>query len=107
MKPPDYSNTILLPCPAATTFDAITCRIPDWWSLDFDGASAREGDEFTVRFGETFKTMRIESVAENTAVTWLCVDQRIVMPEGLKPLKNPAEWVGNLIRWTIARAGND
>ncbi len=86
-------------------FRALTERIPEWWTCDFQGSSSRLDDEFTVRFGPTFKTMRIAKVDIPLSVAWLCVAQRIVMPDGLAPLRDDAEWVGQTIRWTIRPDG--
>jgi hypothetical protein len=102
-----YSRSILLRSSAEAVFNAITQRIPDWWSREFTGSASKADDEFTVRFGPTFKTMKISKASEPTDVTWLCIAQQIVMPDGLTPLKNPSEWVGNTISWHIAREADE
>lgn len=102
-----YSRSMLLPSSAAAVFDAITRRIPDWWSRGFIGSASKADDEFTVRFGPTFKTIRILKASEPTDVTWLCIAQQIVMPDGMTPLKNPSEWVGHTISWHMAQEADD
>lgn len=89
----------------AQVYRALTQRIPEWWSSDFEGLAAQLGDEFTVRFGDTFKTLRISTATPFEQVDWLCVGQRIVLPEGMTPLRNESEWVGQTIRWTLRPEG--
>ncbi|NJK92705.1 MAG: SRPBCC domain-containing protein [Blastochloris sp.] len=86
-------------------YHALTHRIPEWWSSDFEGQSASIGDVFTVRFGSTFKRLRIVELENLRHVAWICEAQRIVMPEGMAPLGNEAEWVGQTIRWTLVPEG--
>jgi hypothetical protein len=101
MKNSNYQKSIILTATADEVFEAIIQRIPEWWSKDFLGSAIRKGDEFTVRFGPTFKTMRITKVVRDQRIEWLCVDQHIVVPAGIEPLKNKTEWVGTSIIWEI------
>lgn len=43
-------------------YAALTHRIAEWWSLDFQGRSSNVGDVFTVHFGPTYKRMRLVEV---------------------------------------------
>lgn len=101
MKNENYQKSIILTAAPHEVFEAITQRIPGWWSKDFLGLAQSKGDEFTVRFGSTFKTMRITDVVRDQKIEWLCVDQHIEVPPGIEPLKNNAEWVGTNIIWEI------
>ncbi len=98
----NYQNSITVTSAPHEIFEAITQRIPEWWSRDFHGEAKNKEDEFTVRFGPTFKTIRITNVVADKLVEWLCIDQHIEMPPGMKPIKNPSEWVGNKIIWEIS-----
>ncbi len=97
----DYQNSMYVPATIADVYVAITQRIPEWWSQNFEGAALKKGDEFTVRFGATFKTMRITESTPNQRVEWTCIDQHIEAPPGLTPIKNTTEWVGTRIVWTL------
>lgn len=88
-------------------YKAITEQIHAWWTSDFEGASAKLGDEFTVRFGPTFKTMRIEDASPGKLVVWRCIDQHLQMPDGIEQLKNKKEWVGNRLLWRIEEKENE
>ena len=102
---PGQRRTLSSPCSPEQIYHALTARISDWWTSDFEGGASHPGDTFTVRFGSTFKTMRIVEAIPHRTVVWLCTDQRIEMPEGMAPLANPAEWVGQNIHWNIRAAG--
>jgi hypothetical protein len=101
----NYSKTQLLSVEADKAYQALTHRIPEWWSSDFEGSAADVGDGFTVRFGSTYKRMRITAAEPQLHVAWICEEQRIVMPQGMTPLANPAEWVGQTIRWRLQAEG--
>jgi uncharacterized protein YndB with AHSA1/START domain len=101
MKNSNYQKSIIVAAPPGEVFEAVTQRIPEWWSKDFAGLSKSTGDEFTVRFGPTFKTMRVTEVVMDSKIEWLCIDQHIEVPPGMEPLKNKAEWVGNSIIWEV------
>lgn len=103
----NYKNTISLNVSLQEVFNAVTQRIPEWWSSDFSGSTKNTGDEFTVRFGNTFKVMRIQNVVPDTRVEWVCINQHIEMPEGMEQLKNPTEWVGNSIIWELVATGSE
>lgn len=107
MNTKDYQRSMHISSTPDKVFEGITQRIPEWWSKDYKGAAKDKGDEFTVRFGSTFKTMRITDVIENKKVEWLCIDQLIEMPDGMQPLKNKQEWVGNKIIWEVEQNDKD
>ncbi len=96
-----YQNQITVNVSAREVYTAITRRIPEWWSADFEGQAGQKGDEFTVRFGPVFKTMVITEVDPFLRVVWTCIDQHIEAPPGIKPISNTKEWVGTKIFWMI------
>ena len=105
MKTFDYQKSITIKTTTEKVFSVLTSQIQEWWTKDFEGSSKNEGDEFSVHFGETFKTMQILEIIPNEKVTWLCIDQHLEMPLGIPALKNKKEWVGNKIRWRIDEIG--
>lgn len=81
-------------------YDALTVGISNWWTEMFEGTSDVENSVFTIRFGEqVFKTIKVETLANNEKVLWLVTDALIDFPE----LKNKSEWIGTKIEWKIIR----
>lgn len=97
----NFQTSIVVKKPISKVFDTISNGIELWWSTDFEGRADSIGAVFSVRFGNTFKTMRIDSIQRNQQITWQCIDQFLEMPEGMKQLKNPKEWVGNKLIWNF------
>lgn len=97
----DYTKTVSINNSSDKVFSALTKHISKWWSENFEGKAEAVNDEFTVRFGDTFKTIRIINVEKDKQVGWLCIDQHLEMPPGFPPLTNKKEWVGNKIVWEI------
>lgn len=94
----DYQKSFTLNNPANEVYAAITEHIPDWWSNDLSGASAKAGDRFNIAFGETRKTFEITEAIPDEQVTWKCIKAYIDMPS----LTNKAEWEGTRMIWTIS-----
>lgn len=79
-------------------FEALTKKIPFWWTEMFEGVSDLEGELFTVRFGPSvFKTMRVEELIRNKKVVWFVTDTLIDIPE----LSNKTEWLNTKIVWEL------
>lgn len=93
----DYNNSFTVNKTASEVFEALTQKIDKWWSTDFEGSAANVGDEFTVRFGKTFKTFTIEQLHANEKIVWRCTAQLIDHPD----INNQSEWVGTSIIWTL------
>ena len=99
----NYKSTITLKANTARVFTALTQEIPNWWTEMFDGTANKEGEEFTVRFGDNvYKTMQIAALVPNSKVVWYVKSSLIDIPE----LKNKTEWVGTTIIWEIEQNGD-
>lgn len=99
MTTTDYSINATVKNSPGEAFNAITDRIPDWWSREFEGAGNKEGESFTVRFGthdQSYKTMKIVKLDADKQVIWECTDAFINLPE----LQNKKEWIGTKMVWT-------
>ncbi|WPR70348.1 SRPBCC domain-containing protein [Flavobacterium sp. NG2] len=94
---PNFKNNFTVNASADVVFDALINRIPDWWTEDFSGSSNKINDEFTVRFGSTFKTMKILELIPNQKIVWLCTDTLIAIPE----LPHNTEWKDTKIIWEL------
>lgn len=94
----NYSQTILLNATADQVFSALTNHIPLWWTEMFEGSANKQGDRFTIRFGDNiFKTMKVQELSADAKVVWLVEDSLIDVP-GLTKQK---EWIGTTIIWEI------
>lgn len=99
----NYTTTIELKASAENICEALSHQIPLWWSELFTGASAQEGDVFTVRFGDLIhKTIRIKEAISNSRLIWSVEDSLIAIPE----LKNQTEWIGTRIVWEMEQKEN-
>lgn len=94
----NYSNIIKLNVPADSIFDALTNKIPFWWTEMFEGSANKQHDIFTVRFGESvYKTMQVKELSDNSKIVWSVINSLIAIPG----LKNQTEWIGTTIEWKI------
>ncbi|QAA80924.1 hypothetical protein EI546_03905 [Aequorivita sp. H23M31] len=84
----NYHSIFFVNSSINTVYKAITESIPEWWTKDFSGTANILKAEFTVRFGTTFKTMKVIELIPNEKVVWVCIDTLIDIPE----LKNKKEW---------------
>lgn len=87
---------------AREVFESFKLRIADWWTLIVEGASQKTNGKFTVRFGNTYKTMLVEEAIPGKQVVWKCIDALIDISEQ----KNKREWIGTKIVWDIQSESN-
>jgi len=99
MQTQDYHSSITAHTDAEKAFDSIS-RVSEWWAKNFEGKSQKPGDEFTVRFGETFVTFKVVDVVAGKTVTWQVVDCY------LHWLTDKKEWNGTKIKWEISTSDN-
>lgn len=96
----DYTTTLETTRTANEASTAI-CNVPGWWTENFEGASKKVGDEFTVTFGETWIKLRVEELVQNYKIVWLVTDCFKHF------LKNKKEWVGTRIIFDISNEKNE
>lgn len=97
-----YSTAIVLNTTPIKVFSALTNEIMFWWTTLFEGKAKRNGDEFTVRFGDNiFKTMEVLELSEGAKVVWLVKDSLIA----IQGIRNQKEWIGTTIIWEIVPDG--
>lgn len=95
MKKQDYHTNFTVDTNATEAFNAIN-NICGWWSTDFEGSANKPGDVFTVRFGDTFITMRIMEMVPFKKVVWNVIDS---WKHWMK--SNHTEWIGTTIEFDI------
>lgn len=94
----NYKYDILLTAPVSTVYGALTTQrgIRGWWTASSDAGTA-VGEQITIRFGTTFKVMRIEKLRPDAEVRWHVIDAQLDVP-GLTRTK---EWVGTTITFQL------
>lgn len=93
-----YEKSIEVRSEAKTIFRALTKELSQWWG-QMDKNVEREGDIFTVSWGEPwyqFKVLKYEPYKE---IIWECLDANQIIGD-LKGVQK--EWVGTLLEWKIA-----
>ncbi|HLO37745.1 MAG TPA: hypothetical protein VK173_04610 [Lacibacter sp.] len=92
----DYNTNITVDKTVEETFNAIN-NICGWWSTDFEGSSGQQDDVFTVRFGDTFITMKVIELIPYSKIVWKVVDS---WKHWMK--SNNTEWIGTSLIFEIA-----
>lgn len=94
-----YKNNMLLSAPVSKVYEALTTQrgIAEWWTTSCE-VGTTVGELITIRFGETFKVMRIESLRPQSEVRWTVIDAQLVVP-GLTRMN---EWIGTTIVFQLS-----
>lgn len=95
----DYHNKIQAMISPKEAFEGI-CKVSAWWARDFKGSSQTEGDEFRVRFGDTFVDFKITKCIPFKKIVWMVQDCQIPW------LKDKKEWKDTKIVWEISSKDN-
>jgi hypothetical protein len=61
-------------------------RVSEWWTKGFAGATQKRGDEFSVRFGDTFVDFEVAEVVPERKVVWRVTDCHLHF------IKDKTEW---------------
>ena len=78
-------------------FNALTTQIGDWWG-DQDKPAYKEGDSFTMSWGEPWYQFKIVEFIANKKVVWECIDSKQIIGNLVGVEK---EWVGTKLHWSI------
>jgi uncharacterized protein YndB with AHSA1/START domain len=90
----NYQCDILLGAAVSTVYEALTTQkgICGWWTASSQTGTA-VGETITIRFGTTFKVMRIENLRPDAEVRWCVIDAQLDVPG----LTRTQEWIGTYI----------
>ena len=65
----NFKKTVTLHATDKSVYHALTSSIEKWWTELFEGVSNKQGESFTVRFGDNvFKTFKVEELITNKKV---------------------------------------
>jgi hypothetical protein len=90
----DYHASIIVHATQSEAFNAI-CRVSDWWTGNIKGSSKKNGDIFTVTFGETFSKFEVTEMIPGQKILWHVLDCNLHF------LKDKKEWKGTDVLWEI------
>ncbi len=96
MKEESYQTSISVNARSEEAFNAIN-NICGWWSTDFEGSAGKQDDVFTVRFGDTFITMKVIELIPYSKIVWKVVDS---WKHWMK--SNNTEWIDTSLIFEIA-----
>lgn len=99
MQNENYSVLIETAKTSNEVYSAIN-NVQQWWTENFEGASTKLHDEFTVTFGETFIKLKVAELVNNYKVVWQVTDCYKHF------LENKKEWVNTKICFEIANEAN-
>jgi hypothetical protein len=92
-----YRSSITANISPIEAFDKIS-RVSDWWTTGVEGKSQSIGDEFTVRFGNTFVKFRVIELVPGKSAAWEVIDCN------LHWISNKTEWRGTTLVWNLSSA---
>lgn len=95
MSHQNYQSSFTVQHTAREAFDCIT-RVSDWWTCNLEGNSAVLNDVFTVRFGETWATIKLIEVTPDRKIVWQVLDCYLHF------LRDKTEWKDTRIVWEIS-----
>ena len=94
-----FKFELVLAAPTSEVYEALTTQqgIQSWWTASSEvGTSV--GEQIAIRFGQTFKVMKIEVLRPETEVRWRVIDAHLVVPG----LTRTNEWMGTTILFQLA-----
>jgi hypothetical protein len=78
----------------AQAYNAIS-RVQEWWTRDTEGETAHFGDQFTVRFNDTFVSFKITAADQDRKYVWHVSDCF------LHWIEDKTEWKGTELVWEV------
>ncbi len=95
-----YQYNDLIAAPASAVYEALTTLqgIRGWWTTNCEVGSST-GENVSVRFGETFKVMRLDVLQPFNEVCWSVIDSHLHVPDLLSKTE---EWIGTRIVFRLS-----
>ena len=95
----NYQTSIVVNNNASEVFEKIS-QVQEWWATNFEGSASKQGDVFTVHFGDTYVTFEITEAIPGKKVVWYVTDCYLPW------LKDKKEWNGTEAVFEISETGN-
>ena len=93
----DYKKTVLISSNKENVFKSLTEEISNWWG-NMDNTVQKEGDIFTVSWGEPWYKFKVLEFTPFSIITWKCIDCNQIIGS-LKDVEK--EWIGTKLQWEI------
>ena len=93
----DYRKTVLISSNKEDVFNSLTKEISNWWG-NMDNIVQKEGDIFTISWGEPWFQFRVIEYNAFNSITWECIDCNLIIDDLVGIDK---EWVGTKLQWNI------
>jgi uncharacterized protein YndB with AHSA1/START domain len=100
MENKSFTATIEVAKSPQEVFNCIK-EVPKWWSKDFDGSSAKPGDEFIIHHpNQHYSKQKLVEVVPNQKMVWIVTESR------LDWLENKEEWTNTKMVFDITTRGD-
>lgn len=96
MKNQDYNCSITVGITAKEALEMIS-HVSEWWISTVEGNTQKLNDEFTVRFGTTWKAFKITEVVADKKIVWSVTDCNLPWNTNLK------EWKNTKVIWELSK----
>ncbi|HEY8931373.1 MAG TPA: SRPBCC domain-containing protein [Mucilaginibacter sp.] len=100
MNNQDFTLSFVLDQTPREVFNAIN-NVTAWWTENLTGGSQKQGDEFSVCFGDIhYSKQKLTTVEPDAKVVWLITDSKLTF------VKTQDEWTGTECIFDISKEGN-
>ena len=100
MSKQNFTVSILVDKTPEEAFKAIN-NVRGWWTENAMGNSEKEGDVFSVKFGDVhYSKQQLQEVVANKKIVWLVTESELDF------IEDKSEWTGSQIVFEIERKGD-
>jgi hypothetical protein len=92
----DFKTIITVNASPQHSFESIN-DVTKWWTENLEGSTHKQGDEFTVQFGDIhYSKQRIAELIPGKKVAWMVIDSNLSF------VANKQEWTNTMIVFDIS-----
>jgi hypothetical protein len=100
METKNYQAAITVHATPEKSYEAVT-HVRDWWGQDLEGNSEKLHDVFTIHFGDTYVTFKIDEAVPSKKITWLVTDSYLPF------LNDKTEWTNTSIVFELTKQNDE